>query len=172
MLRLILDLLDISKAEEGQLAPRRRDIAVTALLDEVADEHRALAASRQVTLEVTSEVDTVSADPGLLRRLLENLIENALRHAPAASAVRLQASLAGDAIELRVADAGSGVPTELRERIFDKFVQLEHQGQGVNQGGRGLGLTFCKMVAEAHGGTIRVEDGAPGAVFCIRLPSA
>lgn len=171
MLRLILDLLDISKAEEGQLAPRRDEVPLALLLAEVVDEHRARADSREVTLEVASEPDTVRADRDLLRRVLSNLVENALRHTPARSTVRLLASRAGDAIELRVADAGAGVPVELRDRIFDRFAQLDHEGRGVNLGGRGLGLTFCKLVAEAHGGTIRVEDGAPGAVFCIRLPA-
>jgi signal transduction histidine kinase len=78
-------------------------------------------------------------------------------------------TLSGERTELRVADAGSGIPIELRERIFDPFVQAE---VGVaTRSGRGLGLTFCKMVAEAHRGTIAAHDASPGTVFCVRLPA-
>lgn len=171
MMRLILNLLDISKAEEGQLTPRLTDVTLPALVGEVIDELRTRAEERGVSLESSVEVASLRADPDLLRRLLENLSENALRHAPPRSAVRLLAAPTGGWVEVRVADAGSGVPAELREKIFDKFVQVDHEGSGVNQAGRGLGLTFCKMVVEAHGGTIHVEDGGPGAIFCARFPS-
>ena len=69
------------------------------------------------------------------------------------------------AVEIRVADRGAGIPVDKREKIFDPFVQLEPE-----RAGRGLGLTFCRLVAEAHGGRIWIEDGAPGAIFCFRIP--
>jgi signal transduction histidine kinase len=76
-----------------------------------------------------------------------------------------------EGIEIRVADQGAGIPPEQRERIFDRFVQIDSSSGLSSRSGRGLGLTFCKAAVEAHGGRIWVEDGAPGAVFCMRLPN-
>jgi len=75
------------------------------------------------------------------------------------------------ATRLRVADAGTGVPPGERERIFERFVQATEGLAGVRSN-RGLGLAFCKLAVEAHGGTIHVEDAHPGAVFCVTLPHA
>ena len=74
------------------------------------------------------------------------------------------------ATEIRVADAGPGVPSSMRESIFDAFVQLEAKDLRSTPGGRGLGLAFCKLAIEAHGGRIGIEDANPGAVFVIRIP--
>jgi signal transduction histidine kinase len=69
-----------------------------------------------------------------------------------------------------VSDAGAGIPAELRERIFEPFVQAEVKPGSVTRTGRGLGLAFCKLAVEAHGGTLAVEDVAVGTTFCLRLP--
>jgi signal transduction histidine kinase len=97
--------------------------------------------------------------------VLENLVENALRHAPEGSEVQIQSRAAHGGIELRVQDAGPGVPVAQRERVFERFVQ--HGSDKSTRSNRGLGLAFCKLVVEAHGGRIWIEDGAPGAVFCL-----
>jgi signal transduction histidine kinase len=113
---------------------------------------------------------TVQADIDLLRRVLENLLDNAIRHAPSGSRVRVVASPAQDGVELRVADAGKGIAPEMRDKVFERFVQVD--GSAVaSRSGRGLGLTFCKLAVESHGGSIWIEDAAPGAVFCVRLPN-
>ena len=95
-----------------------------------------------------------------MRRVLENLTENAIRHAPEGSTVRLRARESEAAVELCVTDAGPGVPAELREAIFQPFVQAKSE-QPASRTGRGLGLTFCKLAVEAHGGRIWVEDAPP-----------
>ncbi len=169
--RMITNLLDISKADEGRLAPTRVDIDLAALGGEVVDALRARADDAGVTLVADLNAAGVRADRDLLRRVLENLIDNAIRHAPEGSAVRLEATRAGAATVLRIVDAGSGVPADQRERVFERFVQAS----GAQSGGRtnrGLGLAFCKLVVEAHGGSIRIEDANPGAVFCVTLPHA
>jgi signal transduction histidine kinase len=107
-----------------------------------------------------------------LQRVLENLLDNAIRHAPARSAVHLVATGRDEHVEIRVSDSGPGIPAELRERIFERFVQVEHGERGTTRAGRGLGLTFCKLAVLAHGGSIHVEDLAPGAAFCVRLARA
>ncbi|HTQ06810.1 MAG TPA: ATP-binding protein, partial [Polyangiaceae bacterium] len=126
--------------------------------------------ARSVTLKCELGATSVKADPDLLRRVLENLLDNALRHAPEESTVTLTAAERDGEFEIRVADQGSGVPAAMRERIFDPFVQVESKDRSVTRSGRGLGLAFCRLAVEAHGGRLWVEDGAPGAVFCVRLP--
>ncbi|KYF61933.1 hybrid sensor histidine kinase/response regulator [Sorangium cellulosum] len=170
LLRLIYNLLDISKSEEGRLAPERARVDVRALVLEVFAALELRASSRSLSLREAVEAPAVRADADLLRRVVENLLENAILHAPVGTAVTVSAVKDGAELQLRVADAGLGVPAEMRERVFDRFVQLGGDAQVLHRAGRGLGLTFCKMAVEAHGGRIWVEDGAPGAIFCVRLP--
>lgn len=171
LLRLLLNLLDISKSEEGQLAPKCADLNLKTLITDVLNALAVRAASKRLTLKSEILVNAILADGDLLRRVLENLLENAVRHAPENTEVRVSAIRQGGNVELRVADAGTGVPIELRERVFEKFVQLDQDGHTQTRTGRGLGLAFCKLAVEAHGGRIRIEDAAPGAVFCIKLPN-
>jgi two-component system, sensor histidine kinase and response regulator len=169
LVRMIMNLLDISKGDEGRLVVMRAPIDLAALVGEVLEALSASAADVGVELTATFEVTRLEADADLLRRVLENLVENAIRHAPSGSAVRVSTLRREDEVELRVADEGRGVPPELRERVFERFVQGEG-GSASSRAGRGLGLAFCKLAAEAHGGRVWVEDGSPGAVFCVRLP--
>jgi signal transduction histidine kinase len=168
--RMILNLLDLSKADEGKLVPKPSPFEARAFVDGVLSDLEVAAHARHVRLRSSVEAAQLRADEDLMRRTLANLVENALRHSPEGSTVTVSVAAAGDEVELRVADAGSGVPPELRERIFDPFLQVESERQGTHSGGRGLGLTFCKLAVEAHGGRIWVEDASPGAVFFVRLP--
>jgi two-component system sensor histidine kinase/response regulator len=171
MNRMIMNLLDLAKADEGQLAPKREDIALRALIDGAIAELSLQAVERGLRLESRIEVDRARGDRDLLRRLLANLVENAIRHAPARSAITVSAVPASGGIQLRVADQGTGVPVDMREKIFSAFVQLEDHGSGAtSRSGRGLGLAFCHVVATSHRGSIWVEDASPGAVFCVQLP--
>jgi two-component system sensor histidine kinase/response regulator len=170
LLRMILNLLDISQSDEGRLLPRRSPIILRELADEVRADLELRAHAASVTLVLDVEDLTIQADDSLLRRVLENLIENAIRHAPEQSEVELAAKHGASGLELRVIDRGEGVAQEARARIFDPFVQLEHGERVSPRTGRGLGLTFCKVAVEAHGGVIWVEDAQPGAAFCVSLP--
>lgn len=169
-LRLILNLLDIAKSEEGRLEPIKQRVDLAVLVSEVVAALELRAADSGVTLAHALAVDAVHADPDLLRRVLENLVENAIRHAPEGSTVRVLATARGEGVALRVVDAGAGIPEHAREQVFERFVQLGDETAPSTRGGRGLGLTFCRLAVQAHGGTIRVEDANPGAAFCIDLP--
>jgi len=171
LLRLILNLLDISKSEEGRLAVRLAPVALEPLSAEIADAFTIRAAAARVTLKRDLSVDSIVADGDLLRRVLENLIDNGLRHAPPGSTLTLSAARRDGSVELRVADQGRGVPPEQREKVFEAFVQGSRE-ELLTRSGRGLGLAFCRLAVQAHGGTITVEDANPGAVFCVSLPSA
>jgi len=168
--RMILNLLDLSKADEGKLTARRSPVSLGALARSILVELEPSAQHREVNLQTALQVDEVLGDEDLLRRLLANLVENAIRHAPPRSSVTLGGAVVPGAVELRVIDEGPGVPVAMRESIFDAFVQVQEKDRVAPREGRGLGLAFCKMVAVAHGGQIWVEEGAPGAIFCVRLP--
>jgi signal transduction histidine kinase len=170
LMRLLLNLLDISKSEEGHLAPKLAPVDLPSLVAEVFEANAARAEARDITLRSELAAPIVKADPDLLRRVLENLLENALRHGPEGSVVAVEGKEAAGEIELRIRDEGAGVPQALRESIFDRFIQVESTERSVTRSGRGLGLTFCKHAVEAHGGRIWLDDSETGAAFCLRLP--
>ena len=170
LVRLIMNLLDVSKSEQGQLVPQLTRVDLDTLALEIATALDVKARSANVKLVCEIQERYVQADEDLLRRVLENLVDNALRHAPAGSSVTLSSLAAESGVELRVRDAGPGIPEGLRGKVFEPFLQLEHADRESTRGGRGLGLAFCRVTIEAHGGSIWIEDGQPGAVFCFRLP--
>jgi signal transduction histidine kinase len=166
LMRMITNLLDIGKADEGRLTPARQPIDARDLVARIVEEQAARAASAGVALAPAVGDVRLDADPDLLHRVLANLVDNAIRHAPEGSSIRIEARAADGGAELRVADAGPGVPADQRERVFDRFVSSRSDAARSN---RGLGLAFCKLAVEAHHGKIWIEDADPGAVFCIRL---
>lgn len=170
LMRLILNLLDISKSEEGKLEPRLAELDVAALARDAAESVAIKAQLSGVTISAELPETKIRADIDLLRRVLENLLDNSIRHTPKGGKIELTRRLDGNVLLLTLSDSGSGIPAELRERIFDPFVQVEAGQRAV--GGRGLGLTFCRLAVEAHNGRIWVEDACPGARFCIELPAS
>ena len=170
LMRLIHNLLDISKSEEGKLKPRRAPLDLRALLEDIRESFEVQARAAEVTLATAVAVPTLTADQDLIRRVIENLTDNAIRHAPRGSAVRLDAERVGEMTELRIVDQGAGIPVEMRDKIFDRFVQLDASAGPASRSGRGLGHTFCKLAVEAHGGRVWVEDAAPGTSICVSLP--
>ncbi len=169
---MILNLLDISKADEGQLLPKLRILDPRALVGDVLSELAVMAETRGASLESAIEIDELYADEDLLRRVLINLAENALRYAPAQTPVSISAAPVAGATEIRITDHGPGVPPEMRDKVFEPFLQLETGDTLVHRTNRGLGLSFCKLAVEAHGGAIWIEDGNPGSVFCVTIPDA
>ncbi len=165
LMRMILNLLDLSRSDEGRLTPARAAIDLSSHVAAVLDELQPAATAANVELATQlGDVRELDADPSLLQRVLANLVENAIRHSPEDSQVTISVKRVGTATELRVADRGNGVPEALRAQVFGRF---ETAGGTRN---RGLGLTFCKVAIEAHGGEIWIEDASPGAVFCMRIP--
>jgi two-component system, sensor histidine kinase and response regulator len=168
LMRMITNLLDITRADEAQLAPVRQILDPRVVIEEALGELRARAAASGLDIAVEVEASRVHADRDLLHRVLTNLLENAIRHGPEGSVVQVSARRDGRATELRVTDAGPGVPPDQRERVFERFVT----GETSARGNRGLGLAFCRLAVTAHGGTIWIEDARPGAAFCVRIPDA
>lgn len=161
------DLLDVSRLEEGKLPLNLEDCDVLALAREVA----ATFSGGTHTVAVDGD-EPVSAtcDKTIVRRILENLVSNAVKHTRAHTAVSVSAAREGASVRIRVRDNGQGVPREARERIFEKFGAVQTPGTA-RYHSVGLGLAFCKLAVQAHGGTIGVEDGeSGGSVFWFDLP--
>jgi signal transduction histidine kinase len=168
--RMIRNLLDLAKADEGQLSPKPSNVNLRALVGDVLGELGVTAGAQDVSLRCAIETDHIHGDEDLLRRTLTNLVENAIRHAPSKTSVTVSAQRLAGAVQLRVSDAGIGIPPQMRHKIFDPFVQVASSDSSATPGGHGLGLAFCKLAVDAHGGRIWVEDGSPGAIFCVSLP--
>jgi signal transduction histidine kinase len=173
MHQMILNLLDIGQLEEGKLLLRPETVDAASLARKACLEMEGSAAQRGVRLEIEADRGDVhlKADGAVLRRVLDNLLANAIEHSPESGIVRVAVTPCDEGIEITVADQGPGVPPQFRERIFEKFERLE-QRKSVPGANRGLGLTFCRLAVEAHGGTIWVDD-APGggALFRALLPA-
>lgn len=175
MHRMVLDLLDVSRRTEVALTPRRRSIAATELAEQACRIPRLQAAISGHRIEVRVDgARLVSLDADLLVRVIENLLDNAIKYAPSASEVELHLAAGDDgALSLRVADRGKGVPEAYREHVFDYNARLDRDLQKHARVSRGIGLAFCRLAVEAHGGRIWVEDNQPaGAVFCASIPGA
>ncbi|MDI3284757.1 hybrid sensor histidine kinase/response regulator [Polyangium sp. 15x6] len=173
MKRLVLNLLDIGKADDGKLDPRRSSIDVGAMAVAVANAAGVRAAERDqsILVQVASGLPEIEADADLVRRVFENLVDNALRYAPRGAPISIGVSAGeGPSVVVRVADTGPGIPESMRERIFDRYVQLDAHTANDARLGRGLGLAFCRLAVEAHGGSIWIEPSAQGTVFCFKLP--
>jgi two-component system OmpR family sensor kinase len=134
----------------------------------VVESTRAEAEERGVVVEVACDGGVVEGHAGDLERLLRNLVENALRHSPRGSRVRIEAKGAADGAQLLVSDDGPGVPPDVRERIFEPFFRLP--ADRTNNAGAGLGLAIGRSIARAHGGDLWVDDSTHGARFVVRLP--
>ncbi|MEO6599087.1 MAG: hybrid sensor histidine kinase/response regulator, partial [Polyangiaceae bacterium] len=174
LMRLISNVLDVSKGEEAALQPVATELKLDGVIARVFDALSMTASDSGIKFESQLESTSITADPDLLERVLENLVENAVRHAPRDSLVSVQAVRSEQFVEIRVRDRGRGVPPELAERLFEPFVQaaMEPQDGPISRTGHGLGLAFCKVAVHAHGGQIWIEDAHPGAAFCVRLPNA
>lgn len=165
------DMLDVSRMEEGKLPLNLESCDVVALAREVAEGISTLDPTRTITVDRDGPVQA-SCDVRIVRRILQNLLSNAVKHTPDGSAVRVTAAEAGDKIRVSVIDSGRGVPLEAREKIFEKFGAVETRADQKYHS-VGLGLAFCKLAVQAHGGRIGVDSGEPcGSVFWFELTSA
>ena len=176
LLDLINDLLDISKMESGTFELALAPLSIESLFNEAVAQIEAAARDSEITLSrvLAPDLPELSADENKLRRILVNLLGNALKFTPQRGEITL-AARRGDGsdenhIVFMVSDNGAGIPPEAFARIFEKFGQVESRQTGI-QMSTGLGLTFCKMAVEAHGGRIWVESTLDkGSTFFFTVP--
>jgi two-component system sensor histidine kinase KdpD len=161
--RLVANLLDLSRLEGGVLRPRLDECSPAELVAGARTAAGRFLRAGDVAVDIDPSAPLVRADPILTERVLVNLLQNATRHG--APPIRVSARPADGAMEIVVADAGPGVPPELRGSVFEPFT-------GSGAGGIGLGLALSQRLAEAEGGELALLDDGPGAAFCLRLPRA
>ena len=172
LLRLIEDILEVARIEEAAVRLNMEQIAPGALLTEMLYEwqHRFQQERTRATLRVDDDTPVFNADRPLIKRVLSNLIQNAVTHSAHAIDLNVSARRSGDAVLFTFTDNGPGIPSEYHEVIFRKFGQV---ATGITPRVRssGLGLTFCKLVVDLHGGMIWVKskEGA-GSTFYVQLP--
>ncbi|MDD5669315.1 MAG: HAMP domain-containing sensor histidine kinase [Candidatus Omnitrophica bacterium] len=174
MKNMISNLLDINKMEEGKFNLRREEINCAVILNEVVVSMKVVVQqeTKNISLSAPSDLPPVLADKDILKRIVSNLIGNALKFTPSGSTIEVSIRYDQDAgyVVISVKDYGLGIPPDYLPRVFEKFVQVE-SGQIQGRIGKGLGLTFCKMAVEAHGGKIWVEsEVGKGSTFYFTLP--
>ena len=172
LIRLINDLLDIEKMEAGKFVLDKSEFRVDELINAAIASVAQLAEPKQIKLE-SSAVDTaIFADRDRLCQVLINLLSNAIKFSPDSGIITVTAEPIDASLEFRVTDQGRGIPEELQEKIFDRFVQVEKTDQTL-RGGSGLGLAISRAIVEEHGGSIGVDSQAgKGSTFWFRLPMA
>ena len=169
--RIVKDLLDLARLENGGGALDVRLFDTRRLFDHVIARHDDEARSRGISLtaSVDDSADQVMADPDRLEQVIENLVANALRHSAAGGAVQLSASARdGDAV-LSVRDSGEGIPPEHLPHVFDRFYKVD-AARSNGAGGSGLGLSISHAIVKRHGGTITVSSQPGQTTFTITLP--
>lgn len=167
---LISDLLDVAKVEAGVLKPVFKDFQLSACINEVINITRPLAEQKKLKLEINiSEKITLNADKRLIRQILINLINNAIKFT-AEGSITVNASIDDDYCKIDIKDTGIGIKKEDQKTIFEDFRRIE-TGLTSNYEGVGLGLTLSKRLVELHGGKITVEsEPGKGSVFSVFLP--
>ncbi len=162
--RLVEDLLDLSRVQEGVTPLRLKEVRLTDIFDDAVAQARADGV--RYAVDVRPENLTVAADPDRLHQLLANLLDNAARHSPSGGEIRLSAERLGDDVQLAVTDEGPGIAAADRSAVFERFAT-----SAAHNSGTGLGLTISRWVAQLHGGTIAVADSERGCRIQVTLPA-
>ncbi len=157
MLRMVYNLLDISRSEDGALKLQRSEIDLAACLRDTCQLMARRAEERKQRLDLSCPTEPLKlwADPDLVRRLVENLLDNALRYTPSRGRVHVEAQVVAHDVEIRISDEGPGIPDQDKAKVFEKYARLDRpEDQAQQRLGRGLGLAFCKLVVDVHAGAI------------------
>jgi signal transduction histidine kinase len=171
-IRLMEQVLEIERLEAAELAPKKRPMEIPALLRACADEiaGSAALAAVQVSCAANAGLPEVPADPELLGRVITNLLQNALKYTPQGGRITLRATRASGVVRLEVSDTGRGIPPEELPKLFNKYYRVQGDAPSAYRG-TGLGLYFCKLAVEAHGGQIGIRsEPGKGTTVTLSLP--
>ena len=165
--RLVGNLLDMMRLESGVL-PRKEWLPVEDLIVSAISQTEKTLVNHPVQVRLPKELPMLHADPMFMQQVLVNLLENAAKYSPAGSEIEMSASAEPDSVVLAVADRGPGVPENMRQSIFEKFVRGQHTR---HLAGAGLGLAICRAIATAHDGMTWVEPRpGGGSIFRFAIP--
>jgi two-component system sensor histidine kinase KdpD len=168
MATLANNILDMARLDAGAVKLNREWVPLEEIVGGVLTRLRARLEGRAVKIDLPKDAPLVNLDAVLIEQVLMNIMENALKYTPAGTAVEISARFSPEGVGVTVADEGPGIPPGLEEKLFDKFYRASPERA---QSGVGLGLTICRAIVEAHGGTIRAENRSPhGAAFRFTLP--
>jgi signal transduction histidine kinase len=169
-LGLVATILDVDELEDGILKANLGPVRLAELIDRAYAGNRAQFEVREIALQRDVDPDmVVRIDRELFARVVENLLDNAVRYAPRDGRVAIRVVRDAEGVELAIGNSGRPVPEKDRDAIFGRYFQVEARRASA-RANRGLGLYFCKLAVEAHGGTIHVEQrGDLGAVFVVRI---
>ncbi len=172
--RIVEDLFTLTRADAGEYRLTRNDFYLDELVADCVRAARVLAQAKNITLlAVTPEEMPVRADEDLLRRMILNLLDNAIKYTPEGGNVSVKCSSAPDGYELSVTDSGPGIPVAMQSRIFERFFRVDRaRSRSGRDGGAGLGLAIARWIAEAHLGRIDlVRSDAAGSAFHVYIPA-
>jgi two-component system, NtrC family, sensor histidine kinase KinB len=170
--RLISSLLDISRLEAGQPIGKQSAVSIHSLVDDAYEIEGPNFARRGIILErvIAENLPPVYVEESMVSRVLLNLFDNALKYSQEGQEILLESYVVDEMVQISVSDQGDGIPHDSREVIFEKFQRIKNNNSSQ---GLGLGLAFCRMAVEAHGGRIWVDDSpGGGARFNLTLPIA
>jgi len=169
---LIEDLLTISELESGRVQLNLQSFSLRSVVEKVAEDFKARAAAKSVSLAVDLPDLRVQADAGRVDQVLANLVDNAIKYGRAGGHVRIGARESNAQVEVCVQDDGPGLPAEALERVFERFYRVD-KARSREQGGTGLGLSIVKHIVQTHGGKVwATSDPGRGATFFFTLPAA
>jgi two-component system sensor histidine kinase/response regulator len=181
MVRLVMNLLDVSRSDDGALIPHVSAFELPELLGEICSEmgRRIEDKGQRLELSLAPGVGLLRGDRDLVRRIVENLIDNAYKYGPKQATISVEvlpATMGGGAepaVEIRVRDQGAGIPEAYRQIVFEKYGRAGGPAMHEGRSSHGLGLVFCRRAVTVHGGAIWIDDQATrGNCFCVRLPVA
>jgi heavy metal sensor kinase len=172
--RIVQDMFILARADAGHYPLQSRALYLNDLLDEAARAGGLLASDKGVTVELTNLPEAAfHGDEDLLRQMVMNLLDNAVKFTPAGGVVRLRLTRRGGEYLLSVSDTGPGIPEEAREHIFERFYRADKARSRAEDGGAGLGLAISRWIAQAHGGGLELADSDEnGTTLVVRLPAS
>jgi signal transduction histidine kinase len=170
LLRLFSTLLDVERAEEGRFDAHRKLVDARPLIEPLLRFRRATAKLRKLSLDFDVDEGAAFVDGDLIARVVENLVDNALQHTLRAGRIHVRVQVVDRGLTLRVANTAAPISPDEAPLLFEKYGR--GSGGSRDRSGAGFGLYFCRLVAEAHGGDIRVgSEGEFGVVFTVTIPS-
>lgn len=168
--RLTADLLVLARHDAGLPLEQRAEVDLLALAARISERYAPLASQRGIRIDVTGGSEPIEGDPGLLGRVVSNLVDNAVKYSPAGGVVRVEVARAGPSVSLTVRDEGPGIPPDQVSQLFTRFYRGDPARPRAE--GSGLGLSIAKAGAEAHGGTLVLLGDTRGAAFRLTVPAA
>ncbi len=172
LIRLINDLLDIEKMEAGKFILDKSEVDISDVVGSSISSVIQLADPRRIKVESRVPEMYMSVDRDRICQVLINLLSNAIKYSPEGGAVKVTCERSYHEIKLNVCDQGRGIPSQLKDKIFDRFVQVE-KADATERGGTGLGLAIARAIVEQHGGTIGVDSVQDiGSTFWFTIPTA